>query len=153
MHDQADGEAEEAVDLAHPLAVAPGEIIVHGDDMHALAGERVEVRRQHGDERLSLAGLHLGDAALMQHNAADELHAKRLHAEHAPRGLARGGKRLRQQGIERFARIVALLEFVGLGAQLLIRHGGVGVRQRLYFICDRIKPLQLMIAVRPEQLC
>ena len=100
VHDQADAQPEEAVDLAHPLTVAAGEVVVDGDDVHALAGERVEVGRQNGDEGLALAGLHLRDAALMQHDAADDLHAKRLHAEHAPRGLARRGKRLRQQVVE-----------------------------------------------------
>ena len=115
--------------------------------MHALAGERVEVGRQNGDEGLALAGLHLRDAALMQHDAADELHAKRLHAEYTPRGLACRGKRLRQQVVERFARIVALLEFVGLGAQLLIRERGVFVRQGINLISKRIEPLEFMVAV------
>ena len=100
VHDQADAQPEEAVDLAHPLTVAAGEVVVDGDDVHALAGERVEVGRQNGDEGLALAGLHLRDAALMQHDAADDLHAKRLHAEYTPRGLARRGKRLRQQVVE-----------------------------------------------------
>ena len=40
---KADLHAEEAVDLAHPLRVALGEVIVHGDDVHALTGDRVEV--------------------------------------------------------------------------------------------------------------
>ena len=150
VHDQADAQAEEAVDLAHPLAVAAGEVIVDGDDVHALAGERVEVRRQDGDEGLAFAGLHFGDAALVQHDAADELHAKRLHAQHAPRGLARRGKRLRQQVVERLAVGVALLELVGLGAQLLVRERGVLVRHRLDFISDRIEPLELMVAVRTK---
>ena len=57
VHDDADGEAEEAVDLAHPLRVAAGEVVVDGDDVHALAGERVEVGRQGRDERLAFAGL------------------------------------------------------------------------------------------------
>ena len=150
VHDQADAQAEEAVDLAHPLAVAAGEVIVDGDDVHALAGERVEVRRQDGDEGLAFAGLHLGDAALMQHDAADELHAKRLHAQHAPRGLARRGKRLRQQVVERLAVGVALLELVGLGAQLLVRERGIFVRHGFNFISDRIEPLELMVAVRTK---
>ena len=38
--DQADGEAEEAVDRAHPLGVAAGEVVVDGDEMDALAAER-----------------------------------------------------------------------------------------------------------------
>ena len=44
MH--ADLEAEEAVHAAHQLGVALGEVVVDRDDVHALAGERVEVRRQ-----------------------------------------------------------------------------------------------------------
>ena len=44
--DDADLEAEEAVDLAHPLGVALGEVVVDGDEVHALAGERVEVGGQ-----------------------------------------------------------------------------------------------------------
>ena len=93
VHDEADGETEGVIDLAHPLAVARGEVVVHGDDVHALARERVEVGRQNGDERFALAGLHLGDAALMEHDAADELHAERAHAEDAVAHLARDGKR------------------------------------------------------------
>ena len=66
MHDDADAHAEEAVDLSHPLGVAAGEIIVDGDDVHAFAGERVQIDRQGGDERLAFAGAHLGDGALVQ---------------------------------------------------------------------------------------
>ena len=39
MH--ADGKAEEFVDLAHPLGVALGEIVVDRDDVNALASKRV----------------------------------------------------------------------------------------------------------------
>ena len=35
VHDDADGQAEEAVDLPHPFGVALGEVVVDGDDMHA----------------------------------------------------------------------------------------------------------------------
>ncbi len=34
---QTHGEAQEAVDLAHPLGVALGQIVVHGDDVDAPA--------------------------------------------------------------------------------------------------------------------
>ena len=76
MHDDADAHAEEMVDLAHPLGVAPGQVVVHGDDVHALAGERIEVDGQGGDQGLALAGLHLGDLAVVQHHAADHLHVE-----------------------------------------------------------------------------
>ena len=118
--------------------------------MHALSRQGIEIGRQDSDQRFALAGLHLRDAALMQHDAADELHAERLHAQYTPRGLARRGKRLRQQVVERRAFGVALLEFVGLGAQLLIRERGVFVRQCIDLISERIEPLELMVAVRTK---
>ena len=127
MHDQADAQPEEAVDLAHPLTVAAGEVVVDGDDVHALTGERVEVGRQNGDKGLALAGLHLRDAALMQHDAADELHAVRPHAEYAVRRLAADGKRLGQEVVEVLAALIALAELVRLFTQLLIR-------QRLHLV-------------------
>ena len=55
-------------------------------------GERVQVQRQRGHERLALAGLHLGDAALVQHHAADQLHVEVAHAD-ACAGRPRGRRR------------------------------------------------------------
>ena len=54
----------------------------------------------------------------MQHNAADQLHAERLHAQHAPCGLAHGGKGLGQDVIRGLAVCKALFEFAGLGLEL-----------------------------------
>ena len=45
--DHAHLEAEEAVHPAHPLRVALGQVVVDRDDVHALAGQRVEVGREH----------------------------------------------------------------------------------------------------------
>ena len=99
--DHADRHAEEAVDLAHPLGVAAGEVVVDRDDVHALAFERVEVGGQRGDERLAFAGLHFRDPAAVQHHAADELHVEVAHVEHAPAGFAHDGEGLRQHVVER----------------------------------------------------
>ena len=76
MDDDADGKAEEVVDLAHPFGVAAGQVVVDGDDVDALAGERIEVDRKRCHQRLAFAGLHLGDVALVQHHAADQLHVE-----------------------------------------------------------------------------
>ena len=77
------------VDRAHPLGVAAGEVVVDGDDVDALAGERVEARPASvAGERLALAGLHLGDVAAVEDHAADELHVEVAHAHRAPPGLA-----------------------------------------------------------------
>ncbi len=47
VDDQADREAEEAVHLAHPLAVAAGQVVVDRDNMYPLAGQGVEISGQH----------------------------------------------------------------------------------------------------------
>ena len=73
VHDLADRHAEEAVDLAHPFGVARGEVVVDGDDVDAPAFEGVEIDWRRGDQRLALAGAHFGDAALMEHDAPDQL--------------------------------------------------------------------------------
>ncbi len=103
VHDHAGREAEEAVDLAHPLGVALGKVVVHRHDMHALAFEGIEIDRQGGDQGLALAGLHLGDLALVQDHAALELDVERPLAQRPLGSLAHGGEGLDQQVVERLA--------------------------------------------------
>ena len=103
-------EPEEAVDLAHPFGVALGEIVVDGDDMHAAAGERIEIDRQRRDQRLAFAGLHLGDPAFVQDHAADQLHVEMALAERALGGFAHGGEGRHQNVVERLAFGELLLE-------------------------------------------
>ncbi len=99
--DDANRHPEEPVDAAHPFRVAAGEVVVDRDDMDALALERVEVGRQRRDERLAFAGLHLGDLAAVEDDAADELHVEVPHVQHAAAGLADDGKGFRNQIVER----------------------------------------------------
>ena len=100
VHDDADGEPEEFVDLPHPFGVALGEIVVDGDDVNAAAGERVEIDRKGGDQGLAFAGLHFRDAALVQHHAADELNVEVALAERALAGLAHRGERRHQDVVQ-----------------------------------------------------
>ena len=103
VDDDAGGHAEEAVDLPHPFGVAPGEIVVDGDDVDALAGQRVKVDRKRRDQRLAFAGLHLGDIAFVQHHAADQLHVEMPLAERALGRLAHGGEGRNQKFVEGLA--------------------------------------------------
>ncbi len=68
------------MNLAHPFGVARGEVIVDRNDMNAAAGEAVEIGRQGRDERFTFTRSHLGDAALVQGDAADHLHVEMAHA-------------------------------------------------------------------------
>ena len=145
-------EPHEAEHLAHPLAVALGQVVVHRDYVHALAGYGVQVGRQNGDQRLALAGLHLRYAPLVQHDAAYELHAEGLHAQHAPGRLPGGGEGLRQHVVQALAVGVALFELGGLGAQFGVREGLHPPLQGLYAVNYRIYLFQLPLAVRAEEL-
>ena len=113
---------------AHPLGVALGQVVVDRDDVHALAGERVEVRGQGADQGLALTGLHLGDVAEVQRRAAHDLDVVVALAEHPLGRLADGGERLGQQVVEGLAVGVALLVLVGERAQL-----GVGEVDEVLF--------------------
>ncbi len=115
--DHADRQAEEAVDAPHPLGVAAGEVVVHRDDVDAAPAERVQVRRQRRDQGLALAGAHLGDLAVVQHHAADQLHVEVAHVQHPLARLADHGECLRQELFERGALGFALGRFV-------LRRGG-----------------------------
>ena len=66
--------------------------------------QRVEIRRQRGDEGLAFAGDHFGDVALVQHHAAEHLHVVMPQPEEAAATFAANGKGLDQDVVERFAR-------------------------------------------------
>ena len=124
VDDDADAEAEEIVDFAHPARVAAGEVIVDGDDVDAAAGERVEIDRQRRDQGFALAGAHFGDRALVQHHAADQLYVKMALAQRALGRLAHGGESGDQEIVEGLASREFGAEFGRLGVQLLVAEAG-----------------------------
>ena len=125
--DDADREAEQPVDRAHPLRVALREVLVDRDDVRALAGERVQVHGQRRDERLALARAHLGDLAVVQHHAADQLHVEGTQADGAARRFAGRRKGLGQDVVERLAGDEARAQAVGALAKAgVARRGELG---------------------------
>ena len=123
VHDTADTQPEIFVDRAHPFAIALGEVVVDGHKVHAAPGQCVEVNRQCGDECLALAGGHLGDVALVQRHAADELYVVRDHlpsevvAAHVyvgavkpSAGIFHHRKRLRQDGRQLLLQLPFILD-------------------------------------------
>ncbi len=104
VDDAADFEAEEPVDLPHPLAVALGEIVVDGDDVDTATGERIEVDWQRRDQGLAFTRLHFRDLAVVQHHAADQLDIEVALAKSTLGGLAHGGEGFDQQVVEVWCR-------------------------------------------------
>ena len=142
VDDESDGEPEVAVDLAHPFAVALGEVVVDGDDMHA-----VKIRGKRRDEGLAFAGLHLGDLALVKDDAADHLHGIVPHIQHAPGRLRDGGERFRQDAVELLAVGDALLELRGHTLQLRFAHCAEAVRKRERPVGEGLRPLDLLAVI------
>ena len=170
--DQAHAQAQEAMDLAHPLGVAAGQVIVHRHHVHTAARQGVEVGRQRGHQGLALAGLHLGDLAVVQHHAADQLHVEVAHAQHPPAGLAHHGKGLGQQLIEQAALPLQaglpgqtaaaavllqarqlLAELGREAAQFVVGEGGDLLLQQVHVGDDRLVALQLAgIGITQQEL-
>ena len=116
-HHDAHAQSEQVEDGAHPARVAPGQVVVDGDQVCPAAAERVQVERQAGDQRLALAGFHLGDLAQVEDDAPDHLHVEGAQPERALGGLAHEGVGVDQQVFQFLARAGALSQLVGVGAE------------------------------------
>ncbi len=113
--------------------------------MHALAGESVEIDGKGGDQGLAFAGLHLGDAPLMQHHAADQLDVEMALADGALGALAHGGEGFGDQIIEIGAVLHAFAEAFGARAQLLVGERYDLRLERIDLLDDRSVFLQLPV--------
>ena len=124
VDDDPDLKTQEAIDPAHGLGVAAGQIVVDGDDVDALAFQGVQIDRRHGDQGLAFAGPHFGDAALMQDHAARQLDVILTLAQHPLGRLAHDGEGFRQDLVQAFAIAQTVAESVSHHPQLVVRQGG-----------------------------
>ncbi len=143
--DDADRHAQEPVDAAHPLGVAARQVVVDGDDVDALAGERIEIGGQGGDERLAFARLHFCDLAAVEHHAADQLHVEVPHVQRAAARFANDREGFGQQIVEGFAIRQARAELGRLVAQLCIGKRLDGRFEGIYLGDDRHQALELAL--------
>ena len=139
------------MDFAHPLAVSLGQVVVNGDDVDTPARQRVEVGGEGCHQGLAFTGLHLRDAALVEHDAAHQLYPVGTQAQHPVCGLPHGGESLRQDVVQGFAIGKALLELRRFGLELGVRHGLVLVGHGLDLVHDGVDGLELPGAVVSEQ--
>ncbi len=129
VNDYPDREPQEAVEFPHPLGVALGQVVVHRDHVHAAAGERIQIHRQGRHQCFALAGFHLGDLALVQHQPTDQLHVEVPHVEHPPARLADHGERLFQNLVQGFGQhaVASRLQFLGAVASAIFLFGGLNI--------------------------
>ena len=138
MDYQTYGQTQETIDLAHPLAVALGQIVVYGNDMNTASGQSVQVSGQGSHQGLAFTGTHLGNTALMQYDAAHDLYAIVTQTQHAPCGFTAGGKCLGENIVQSFALCQTLLELRGLGLELSIRQLFVFLFQCIHLVHDGV---------------
>ena len=152
IQNAADGQAQETVDLSHPLSVTVCQVIVDRDDVDALALQSVQIRRQQSDLRLAFTGLHLGDTPLMQDYTADQLHVEMLGMQDPVRGLPHDRVSFRQKVVERLSAGKPLPELIGLGAKLRVGKLLHCFIITLYLRNDRRQPLDLAVSRAAEYL-
>ena len=114
-HDDADRQAQETVNVAHPFGVAFGQVVVDGDDVDAPARQRVEVNRERRGKGFPFTRLHLGDAALMEHDAGHDLRVVVPLSECALSRLPHARKGFRQQIVQSSPLPEPLLELACFG--------------------------------------
>ncbi len=117
----ADRQSQECIDLSHPFRVTLCQIVVDRNDMHAFSLECVQISRQSRDQGLAFTGFHFGDPALMQNDAADDLHAEMLHADASPCRFPADRESFRQNVVQGRAVCQTLLEFRCFRFQFFIR--------------------------------
>ena len=98
----------------HPVGVTLGKVVVHRHYVDTTAREAVEVGGRHRHEGLSLAGLHLHNAAGIQHDGAHQLHVVGPLPQHPVGGLPGQRKGFRQYVIQGLALGQTLLELLCL---------------------------------------
>ena len=118
--DEVDGHSEPLEDASVPLRVALSEVVVHRHQVDTVARQRVQVQREARDEGLALTGLHLGDVALVEDDAAHHLHVEDPLIRLAQAGLADCGEGLEEELLELLAVLEPLAELCRLAAQLVV---------------------------------
>ncbi len=87
--DAVDCGAVEHVQRSHPFRVTLRQVVVDGDHVHSASRERSEKYRQGRHEGFAFAGGHFCDLALVENDAADELH---VIVDHVPFDLVAAGE-------------------------------------------------------------
>ena len=121
MYDDANAHPQKTEQLTHLFALKFGQIVIDRNNVNALAAQRVQISGKAGSQRFAFTCLHLGDSALMQHDAADKLNVEGTQTQGTLGRLADDGKCLRQQLIQRLsAFLMAAAELLCLGGKFMI---------------------------------
>ena len=108
-------------------------------------GQCIQIGGQRCHKGLAFTGLHLGNVAPVQGDAAGDLHREMLHTQHTPCGLAADSEGIGQNIIQRFAVGQLLLQCRSLGLQLGIRHRLILAFQSQHLFGEGVDLFQLPV--------
>ena len=117
----AHSQSQKLMDLAHPLRITLGQIIIDRHHMYALAFQGVQISRQQKGLGLTFAGLHLGNTALMHDYTANQLHSVVFRLQHSASCLSHQSICLGQNIVQGLAVFQPPLELLRLGLHLFVR--------------------------------
>ncbi len=107
--------------LAHPLRVPGGQVVVDGHHVDALASQGVQIDGKSADEGLSLTRLHLGDPPEVQRHATHQLGIEVPLTQHPPGCLPDQGEGLDEDVLQALPLVEALAKHVSHGSELFVR--------------------------------
>ena len=131
---KAGGQTEEGIYATHFLTVSLCEIVVDGNDVYAVTGERVEVCGESFYESFTFTRLHLRNSSLVQEYTADELYSVGAFAKYSVVSLSYERECLGENIVKSLAVGKVRLQLVGVVAQFIVTHRAEGVCQRFYLI-------------------
>ena len=113
---------------AHPVWVAPSQIIVYGDQVHSTPGEGIQKKRKGGHEGFTFTCAHLGDAPVVQDDATHELDIEMPLVYGSPCGFAHGCESFGQDIVQKFVLLLPqfFIQFEQIVLQSFALNGYLG---------------------------
>ena len=147
VQDNANLESQELMYLSHPLRITLSQIVIDRDNMHALALQCVQIRREQTGLRLTFTGSHLGDPSLMQDDTTDQLYPVMLCIQNPARRLTHYRVGFHQKVVQRLSICQSFLKFLCLISELLITQLDHLRTERFDLVDQPLDPLDLSFAV------
>ena len=101
--DNSNCQTQKTINLAHPLCVASGEVIIDGNNMNAFFFKGIKINRQGGYQSLAFACSHFSNLTAVKNDAAHNLNIKVALSEGSLCRFPHRGESIRQNIIQRFA--------------------------------------------------
>jgi len=98
-----DRKTEKPIDRPHPLSIPFRKVVVDCYDMHAKAGESIQVDGERGDKGFSFTCCHFGNFPFMENYATNELCIEVPHADCPSRSFSGDGEGFRQKSVKIFS--------------------------------------------------